>query len=31
MVTAASDRSASLSDCHVITSSLTFDGSLYEL
>ena len=25
------DRPASLSDCHVTTSSLPFDGSLYKL
>jgi hypothetical protein len=31
MVTAVSDGPASLSDCHVTTSSVPFDGSLYKL
>jgi len=31
MVPAVSEGAASLSDCHVTTSSLPFDGSLYKL
>ena len=31
MVTAVNEGAASLSDCHVTTSSLPFDGSLYKL